>query len=92
MLISDPELAKQIPSNKLGFYVKPRTRPAIITMTGKGLVYVEGLEWVKHRRILNPAFSVEKLKVMVKRMAACAISMLEEWKELPTMSEDGSKR
>ncbi|GLT49905.1 hypothetical protein SLA2020_234290 [Shorea laevis] len=90
LCISDPELAKQILSNKLGFYVKPRTRPGLLTMMGKGLVFVEGLEWVKHRRILNPAFSVEKLKVMVKRMAACAISMLEEWKDLPTMSEDGS--
>ncbi|GKU90508.1 hypothetical protein SLEP1_g4497 [Rubroshorea leprosula] len=59
-------------------------------MMGKGLVYVEGLEWIKHKRIINPAFSVEKLKVMVKRMAACAISMLEEWKDLLTMSKDGS--
>ncbi|XP_027365181.1 cytochrome P450 709B2-like [Abrus precatorius] len=78
--IADPELAKEMLSNKYGFYTKPEPRPSIVTMIGDGLVLVDGLEWVKRRRILNPAFSMDKLKVMISRMAACTISMLDEWK------------
>ena len=61
--ISEPELVKQILINKFGFYVKPRTRPSIVTLVGRGLVLINGLDWVKHRRIINPAFSLDKLKV-----------------------------
>lgn len=61
--ISDPELAKEILSNKFGFYSKPKQRPSIVTMIGQGIVLMEGLEWVKRRRILNPAFSMDRLKV-----------------------------
>jgi PHYB activation tagged suppressor 1 len=33
-------------------------------MIGEGLALVEGVEWVKRRRIFNPAFSMDKLKVL----------------------------
>ncbi|XP_061354047.1 cytochrome P450 709B2-like isoform X2 [Gastrolobium bilobum] len=89
--IPDPELAKEILSNKFGFYAKPKTRPSIVTMIGNGLVLVNGLEWVKHRRILNPAFSMDKLKVMISSMAACTISMLNEWKSQALETKDKSK-
>ncbi|OMO82303.1 Cytochrome P450 [Corchorus olitorius] len=78
--ISDPELAKQILSNKFGFYNKPPTKPAVQKLVGKGLALVDGLDWVRHRRILNPAFSLDRLKAMVKRMVACSIPRFEEWK------------
>ncbi|KAK4559557.1 hypothetical protein RGQ29_008682 [Quercus rubra] len=87
--ISDPELAKQILSNKFGFYVKPSSRPSVQTLLGnKGLVLNSGMDWAKHRRIINPAFSLDKLKVMVKRMTACTISKLDEWKNQVVAAED----
>ncbi|KAK7344325.1 hypothetical protein VNO77_13797 [Canavalia gladiata] len=89
--IADPELAKEILSNKFGFYAKPKTRPSIIAMIGDGLVLINGLEWVKRRRILNPAFSMDKLKIMISRMAACTISMLDEWKSQAMEAKDKFK-
>lgn len=61
--ISDPDLAKQILSNKFGFYVKPKCSPAIQALTGNGVALVNGGEWARRRRIVNPAFSMDKLKV-----------------------------
>ncbi|GKU90503.1 hypothetical protein SLEP1_g4492 [Rubroshorea leprosula] len=56
---------------------------------GKGLVFLGGQDWVRDSRIINPAFSIDKLKVMVKRMAACAISVVEEWNDQVTLAEYG---
>ncbi|KAK7269534.1 hypothetical protein RIF29_22265 [Crotalaria pallida] len=90
--IPDAELAKVILSNNFGFYAKDKPRPSIITMLGgRGLGLVAGLEWVKRRRILSPAFSMDKLKIMISRMAECTISMLDEWKRQAIEAEENSK-
>ncbi|KAI3839234.1 hypothetical protein MKX03_032864 [Papaver bracteatum] len=77
--ITDPELAKQVLSNKFGFYTKPRINPTTVAMIGKGLALVTGMDWVKHRRVVNPAFNTNKLKAMTRRMAACTLSTLQGW-------------
>ncbi|KAG9451182.1 hypothetical protein H6P81_011147 [Aristolochia fimbriata] len=77
--ITEPELVKEVLSNKFGFYNKPEVRPSVIAMIGRGLVLTEGLDWVRHRRIVNPAFNIDNIKVLTKRMATCSLSMLEAW-------------
>jgi PHYB activation tagged suppressor 1 len=64
IVISDVELVKEVLTNKFGFYPKRQVRPSTVTMIGEGLALVEGVEWVKRRRIFNPAFSMDKLKVL----------------------------
>jgi hypothetical protein len=63
--IADPELAKQVLSNKLGLYIKPSMRYPIDTLLGKGLVLLNALDWARHRTILNNGFSMDKLKVLL---------------------------
>jgi hypothetical protein len=58
----DPELIRDVMSNKFGHFEKLKF-PALSKMLGDGVVNHEGNKWVKHRRILNPAFHLEKLQV-----------------------------
>ncbi|XXG54334.1 hypothetical protein AAC387_Pa03g2243 [Persea americana] len=81
VFICKPEQAKEVLSNKFGFYPKPKATPALVALLGKGLVFVEGLDWVRHRRAVSPAFNVDKIKMMTERMAACTLSKLNEWQE-----------
>lgn len=46
-------------------YQKPLPEMGKI-LTG-GLVVLEGEKWAKHRKIVNPAFHLDKLKVSVKQ-------------------------
>ncbi|XP_072980328.1 cytochrome P450 709B2-like [Typha angustifolia] len=77
--ITDPEMVKQVLSNKFGFYGMEKQKPIIFAMIGKGLVLAEGSDWARHRRLLNPAFTVDKLKMMTKTMAECTQLMIERW-------------
>ncbi|KAG9460000.1 hypothetical protein H6P81_004508 [Aristolochia fimbriata] len=81
LCITDPELVKEVLSNKFSFFAKPKLRPSLLAIIGKGLARVEGVEWVRHRRILTPAFNIDNIKVMTKRMAACTLSMLDAWQQ-----------
>ncbi|KAL5792067.1 hypothetical protein ACOSP7_000661 [Xanthoceras sorbifolium] len=88
---SDAELARQVLSNNSGSYVKSRARPAAERLAGKGLSLLNGHDWLIHRKITNPAFNINKLKVLVKRIAACTISMLDDWKNLFTSTDEQCK-
>lgn len=56
-------ILKEILANYEDFQ-KQRGGNPLTTLLAKGLVDVEGDQWVKHRKIINPAFHVEKLKVL----------------------------
>ncbi|XBH97676.1 hypothetical protein VPH35_127318 [Triticum aestivum] len=60
--IVDPSLGKEVMSNKFGHFEKLRF-PALSMLLAKGVADYEGEKWAKHRRILNPAFHLEKLKI-----------------------------
>jgi len=62
--IVDPELSRDVLSNKFGHFEKLKF-PALSKMLGHGVASHEGEKWVKHRRILTPAFHLEKLKVFL---------------------------
>ncbi|XP_072979688.1 cytochrome P450 709B1-like [Typha angustifolia] len=88
--ITDPEMVKQVLSNKFGFYTKPNRNPNIFALLGKGLVFAEGPYWARHRRLVSPAFAMDKLKLMTKKMAECTQLMTERWHG-QAFSEDQQK-
>nr|XP_010943694.1 cytochrome P450 709B2 [Elaeis guineensis]XP_019701628.1 cytochrome P450 709B2 [Elaeis guineensis] len=79
--ITDPELAKQVLSNKFGFFTIVTPIPSVLALFGKGLPFTQGSEWARHRHVISPAFTMDKLKMMTNKMAECAQPMLERWQE-----------
>ncbi|KAF8408898.1 hypothetical protein HHK36_004967 [Tetracentron sinense] len=79
--IMDPELIKDVLSNKFGHFVKPKLHP-LVQQLGTSLPNHEGEKWVKHRRIINPAFHQEKLKRMLPAFYECCGEMISRWEKL----------
>ncbi|KAH0986438.1 hypothetical protein GBA52_013615 [Prunus armeniaca] len=48
----------------------------------QGIVGIEGEQWAKHRKIINPAFHLEKLKGMVPIFHQSCSEMINKWENL----------
>lgn len=61
LVVLDPELIREVLLKNFVFQ-KPPGSP-LARLLGRGLVMLETDEWARHRKLINPAFHVQKLKV-----------------------------
>ncbi|XP_021747019.1 cytochrome P450 CYP72A219-like [Chenopodium quinoa] len=79
--ITKIELIKEIFTK---YEVFTKQSPAKKTMFG--LPMREGEDWAKVRKIINPAFEIEKLKNMLPTMEKCCDKMIRKWDEVVATS------
>ncbi|KAH0722044.1 hypothetical protein KY289_005088 [Solanum tuberosum] len=87
VLITDPKLIKEV-LTKNYVYQKARGSP-LLKLAISGLAEYEKDKWATHRRILNPAFHIDKLKHMLPAFKLTVNEMLNIWKEV--VSKDGTE-
>ncbi|KAK6919117.1 Cytochrome P450 [Dillenia turbinata] len=78
--LTDPKLVKEVMSDISGEFPKPRN--ANIDYFVTGVASYRGEKWAKHRKIILPAFHIEKLKKMLPAFSLCASEMVEKWDKL----------
>ncbi|KAL5990010.1 hypothetical protein ACLOJK_010906 [Asimina triloba] len=81
VIIMEPELIRDILSNKFGHFEKPRPNP-LAKLLATGIANYDGEKWAKHRRIINPAFHLEKLKGMLPAFSASCSELISRWEKL----------
>ncbi|XP_010465352.1 PREDICTED: cytochrome P450 72A13-like [Camelina sativa] len=85
IVITNPEQIKEI-FNKVYDFEKASTFPLIRLLAG-GLASYKGDKWASHRRIINPAFHLEKIKNMVPAFYHCCNEIVCQWEKLFTDKE-----
>ncbi|KAI9083489.1 hypothetical protein K1719_034431 [Acacia pycnantha] len=78
--LANPEDIKEV-FNNISVFEKVKFNPLgkfLIT----GVFDYNGEKWVKHRRIINPAFHLEKLKLMLPAFYESCNEMVEKWMRL----------
>ncbi|KAL0743631.1 hypothetical protein Bca4012_085144 [Brassica carinata] len=78
--ITDPEQIKEV-FNKIYDFQKPHSFP-LGRLIATGLFSYDGEKWAKHRRIINPAFHLEKIKNMVPAFHQSCSEVVGEWDKL----------
>ncbi|XP_009339365.2 cytochrome P450 CYP72A219 [Pyrus x bretschneideri] len=78
--ILNPEDLRDV-LNRYDDFRKPLSNP-ITRVLPQGLVNIDGEKWTKHKKIINPAFHLEKLKVMVPTFYQCCSEMIDTWENL----------
>ncbi|CAG7877559.1 unnamed protein product [Brassica rapa] len=84
--ITDPEQIKEV-FNKIYDFQKPHSFP-LGRLIATGLFSYDGDKWAKHRRIINPAFHLEKIKNMVPAFHQSCSEVVGKWDKL--VSDKGS--
>ncbi|XP_071733131.1 cytochrome P450 CYP72A219-like [Rutidosis leptorrhynchoides] len=76
--IAEPAMAREILTN-FSTFQKSRGANPLIRKLMKGLIDVEAEQWIKHRKIINPAFHPEKLKNIVPAFYMSCNEMIDKW-------------
>lgn len=66
LVISDPELVKAAMTDSTGAFDKAGAggnNPLARQLIGEGLTGLSGETWARHRRVISPAFNMERVKV-----------------------------
>ncbi|RVW12124.1 Cytochrome P450 CYP72A219 [Vitis vinifera] len=75
--IMEPELIRDVLSMHTVFR-KPRVH-ALVKLLVSGLLFLDGEKWAKHRKIINPAFRLEKVKNMLPAFHLSCSDMISKW-------------
>ncbi|PWZ06875.1 Cytochrome P450 709B2 [Zea mays] len=79
LFVGSHDMVKRVLFDKAGLYGKTDPGPTILSLMGRGLVFTDGDDWSRHRRVVHPAFAMDKLKSMTGAMAACAAEVIRGW-------------
>ncbi|XP_074557259.1 cytochrome P450 CYP72A616-like [Curcuma longa] len=86
-LITDPDQIREVLANKTGEIGKAITNYMAKYLV-TGVLRQEGEKWAKHRKILTPAFHIEKLKRMLPAFSACCDELVSRWDEMAAKGEE----
>ncbi|KAL7610680.1 cytochrome P450 CYP72A219 [Lactuca sativa] len=79
--VTEPALIRDILGNYNKFQKQKGGNP-LARLLARGIASVDADQWVKHRKIINPAFHVEKLKHMIPAFYISCDEMINKWEEL----------
>uniref|UniRef100_A0A0E0HEA3 Cytochrome P450-like n=1 Tax=Oryza nivara TaxID=4536 RepID=A0A0E0HEA3_ORYNI len=85
LVVSDPEVVKAVLTDPTGTFDKAGSgggNPLARQLFGEGLVGLTGEKWARHRRVIAPAFNMERIKFLdgwISEITAITSSMLDKW-------------
>ncbi|WMV39418.1 hypothetical protein MTR67_032803 [Solanum verrucosum] len=81
VLITEPEHVKEILTKNYVYQKQIHPNP-FSKILALGLSKLEEDKWAKHRKIISPAFQVEKLKHMLPAFYQSCSEMISKWEEI----------
>lgn len=82
--INHPDLIRRVLQDNHHNYSKDTIQyNTLATITGRGLLTSDGEEWLRHRRMEQPAFARSRLARLDQVIAPALDAMLERWKSHP---------
>lgn len=79
VIITQPELIREV-LMKMRDFTKQDSHALIKKLTN-GLTRLEGEEWAQERKLINPAFHMDKLKHMLPAFYTSAQETIDEWEK-----------
>ncbi|KAK0462491.1 cytochrome P450 [Desarmillaria tabescens] len=91
LLVSDPKALQHIYQTSGYRYIKPPGRKEIgRLLNGTGILFAEGEDHKRHRKVLLPGFGGPEAKFYVPVFFTCAGKMASKWKEMISTTDEQS--
>lgn len=81
MLLSHPDDIEQVLVTENRHFVKNYAMRFLRPLLGRGLLLNEGADWLRQRRLIQPAFARPRVEAYVPAMVECTQQMLSRWEE-----------
>ncbi|KAL0342068.1 UNVERIFIED_CONTAM: cytochrome [Sesamum calycinum] len=81
LTVSDPALIREIFVLKSELFEKNESPPLVRKIEGDGLLSLKGEKWAHHRKIIQPTFHTENLKLMIPMMGKSMEEAVWKWSE-----------
>ncbi|KAL2516569.1 Cytochrome [Forsythia ovata] len=81
LTVSDPALIREIFVVKSEFFEKNESPLLVRKLEGDGLLSLKGEKWAHHRKIIQPTFHTENLKLMMPMMAKSIEEAVDRWSD-----------
>uniref|UniRef100_A0AAT9US45 Secologanin synthase n=1 Tax=Mitragyna speciosa TaxID=170351 RepID=A0AAT9US45_9GENT len=82
--VMDPDLIREVLTHSGKFMKNFDVHNPLVKFLLTGVGSFEGEKWSKHRRIISPAFTLEKLKTMLPAFAVSYDDLLSKWMQAAT--------
>ncbi|XP_050233264.1 cytochrome P450 734A1-like [Mercurialis annua] len=82
LAVFDPDLVKNVLMNSGGSFHMVDRNPQAKLLFGEGIVGLEGDKWAFHRKYINQAFNMERVKEWVPDIVASTREMIRKWKKI----------
>ncbi|KAG1836307.1 cytochrome P450 [Suillus subluteus] len=91
LMVSDPAALQYMFAKSAYRFPKPPDRRVLSHfINGKGIIWAEGDDHKRHRRVMLPGFGGPESKAFLSLFKNCAESMSNKWTEIINNSEEGS--
>ncbi|KAL8139695.1 hypothetical protein V2J09_005716 [Rumex salicifolius] len=81
--VTQPELIKEVFSKVKNF---PKPHFSLVELLMPGIATINGQEWAKHRKLINPAFHMEKLKLLMPAFDISCNEMMNNWEKMVSIT------
>ncbi|KAL0923867.1 hypothetical protein M5K25_004647 [Dendrobium thyrsiflorum] len=89
LAIADPDLIREIFIARADFFDRYESHPLIRQLEGEGLVSLRGEKWAHHRKVLNPTFYMDNLKLLVPTIGKTVVEKVEKWAVMSVANSGG---
>ncbi|KAF8633415.1 hypothetical protein AX17_004586 [Amanita inopinata Kibby_2008] len=93
LLIADPKALQYIyQTSGYNFFKQPERREMTRIISGRGILWADGIDHKRHRKVMLPGFGSPEVKTFVPLFSAIASQLVDKWQDIIAAAPNDSAK